>query len=475
MSLIYPSRRDFLKTSGAAAAAIAAVGVHSSVHAADTSKKLKIGFIGCGGRGTGAASQALQADSNVELWAMGDMFRDPIDKSLESLQTLLKDHPEKFNVAEERKFVGLDAYQKVIESGVDVVLLTTTPAFRPLHIKAAIEAGKHVFAEKPMAVDAPGLRSVLESAKKAKEKNLALVDGFVWRWTQANRDAYKKIHEGGIGDITAIYSSYYTGSVDRYPKWNRQNTKTDLEWQVRRWYYFTWLSGDHIVEQAIHSIDKMLWAMKDEPPASVVCVGGRQARPGALGPGKYLLGKPDGSTTEVESAGGEYGDIYDHFSAEFRWENGVKGYHYCRQIGRCYNANTDEIFGTKGVYQGESASKRHVIIRSENPWRYQAPAGAKDNGYQTEHDEMYASIRNGTPINTANRFTKTTMAAIMARMAAYTGKEVTWDEAMKSQEILCNTVDAAGKPVPIASLGDLKWDTKLPVAPVAVPGVNELT
>jgi predicted dehydrogenase len=474
MSLSQSSRRDFLKTSGAAAAA-AAVAYPSVIRAAGTSEKLKIGFIGCGGRGTGAISQALQADSNVELWAMGDMFRDPIDKSLESVKTVLKDHPEKFNVAEERKFVGLDAYKQVIDSGVDVVILTTTPAFRPLHIKAAIDAGKHVFAEKPMAVDAPGLRSVIESAKKAKEKNLALVDGFVWRWTQANREAYKKIHEGAIGDIRAIYSSYYTGSVDRYPKFNRTNTKTDLEWMVRRWYYFTWLSGDHIVEQAIHSIDKMMWAMKDVPPQSVVCVGGRQARPGALGPGKYQLGTLHGDTLDVESAGGEYGDIYDHFGAEFRWEGDVKGYHFCRQIGRCYNANTDEIYGTKGLYQGESASKRHVIIHAENPWRYQAPAGAKDNGYQTEHDEMYASIRSGKPINTSDRFTTTTMAAIMARMAAYTGKEVTWEQAMKSQEVLCNTVDEAGKPVPIPNLGDLKWDTKLPMVPVAMPGVNELT
>ena len=316
--------------------------------AADLSKaKIKIGFIGCGGRGTGAANQTLQADSNIELWAMGEAFRDKIDTALESLTATFKDQPDKLNVAEERKFVGLDAYQKVIDSGVDVVILTTTPAFRPQHIKAAVDAGKHVFAEKPMAVDGPGLRSVIESAKLAKEKNLALVDGFVWRWTKANREAYEKIHAGAIGDIRAIYSSYYTGSVDRYPKWNRQNTKTDLEWQLRRWYYFTWLSGDHIVEQAIHSIDKMLWTMKDEAPASVVCSGGRQARPG--------------------EPGGEYGNIFDHFAAEFRWENGVKGYHFSRQIGRCFNGNTDEVVGSKGVYQGESGSKRHVIIHSDTP------------------------------------------------------------------------------------------------------------
>jgi len=435
-----PSRRDFLKASSVLAAA-SAVGIPTIGRAADLAKaKIKIGFIGCGGRGTGAASQALQADSNVELWAMGEVFRDKIDTSLQSLQAQFKDKPDKINVAEERKFVGLDAYQKVLDSGVDVVILTTTPAFRPLHIKAAVEAGKHVFCEKPMAVDGPGLRSVIESVKKAKEKNLALVDGFVWRWTKANREVYEKIHSGAIGDVLAIYSSYYTGAVDRYPKWNRANTKTDLEWQLRRWYYFTWLSGDHIVEQAVHSIDKMLWTMKDEPPVSVVCTGGRQAR---------------------GEAGGDYGNIYDHFAAEFRWENGTKGYHFTRQFGRCYNANTDEVFGTKGVYQGESGSKRHVIVRSENPWRYTTPAGTQDNGYQTEHDEMYASIRSGRPINTGDRFTKSTLMAIMARMSAYTGKEVSWEQALNSKEDLFPK--------------DLKWDTSLPVAPVAVPGVNELT
>jgi predicted dehydrogenase len=421
----------------AATAAAGTIGFPSLLRAQGTSAKLKIGWIGCGGRGTGAAAQALNADSNVELWAMGEVFRDKIDSGLETLKKQFEKNPEKINVAEERKFVGLDAYQKVIDSGVDVVLLTTSPGFRPLHIKAAVDAGKHIFAEKPMAVDGPGVRSVMESVKKAKEKNLAIVDGFVWRWTHANREAYKRIHDGALGDITAIYSCYYTGAVDRYPKWNRQNTQTDLEWQLRRWYYFTWLSGDHIVEQAVHSIDKMLWAMKDEPPVSVICTGGRQARPG--------------------EPGGEYGNIYDHFSAEYKWENGVKGYHFCRQIDKCYNANTDTVFGTKGVYEGESGAKRHVIVRSDNPWRYRPPTPTfKDNGYETEHEEMYASIRAGQPINTGERMIKATLMAIMARMAAYTGKEITWEMALNSQE------DTFPK--------NIHWDMKLPVAPVPIPG-----
>jgi predicted dehydrogenase len=434
-----PNRRQFLQTSAAATAAASTLSFPSLLRAQGTSNKLKIGWIGCGGRGTGAAAQALNADSNVEMWAMGEVFRDKIDSGLETLKKQFEKNPEKINVAEERKFVGLDAYQKVIDSGVDVVLLTTSPGFRPLHIKAAVDAGKHIFAEKPMAVDGPGVRSVMESVKKAKEKNLAIVDGFVWRWTHANREAYKRIHDGALGDITAIYSSYYTGAVDRYPKWNRQTTKTDLEWQLRRWYYFTWLSGDHIVEQAVHSIDKMLWAMKDEPPASVVCTGGRQARPG--------------------EPGGEYGNIYDHFSAEYKWESGVKGYHFCRQIDKCYNANTDTIFGTKGVYEGESGGKRHVIIRSETPWRYKAPEGFKDNGYETEHEEMYASIRAGKPLNTGERMIKSSLMAIMARMSAYTGKEITWEMALNSKE------DTFPK--------NISWDMKLPVPPVAMPGKTE--
>ncbi len=426
------SRRQFIKASGAVVAGgtIASLAFPSVSRGAPNSDKLKIGWIGCGGRGTGAINQALTADSNVVLHAMGEVFRDKIDKGLEVIKTQVA--PDKIDVPEERKFVGLDAYQKVIDSGVDVVVLTTSPGFRPLHIQAAVDAGKHIFCEKPMAVDAPGIRSVMESVKKAKEKNLSVVDGFVWRWTYANRDAYQKIHDGALGDITALYSSYYTGSVDRYPQWNRGNTKTDLEWQLRRWYYFTWLSGDHLVEQAIHSIDKMLWTMKDVPPMKAIATGGRQ-----------LKNDP------------EYGHIFDHFAVEYHWENGVKGYHFSRQFDKCANGNTDSVYGTKGVYEGESGGKRHVI-RGENSWRWK---GESNNGYQTEHDEMYAAIRSGKPLNTGDRFTKTTLMAIMGRMSAYTGKEITWEMALNSKEDLFPK--------------NLTWDTKIPVPPVARPGFTE--
>jgi predicted dehydrogenase len=435
--LVPATRREFVKTSAVAGGALAtAVHFPHVANAAAAGDKIKIGWVGCGGRGTGAANQALNADSNLVMWSMGDVFQDKIDSGLESLKKVQEKTPEKVNVSKERQFTGIDAFQKVLNSGVDVVLLTTSPGFRPQHIRAAIEAGKHVFAEKPMAVDGPGVRSVMESIKLAKQKNLALVDGFVWRWTTANRDAFAKIHDGAVGDIRAVYTSYYTGAVDRYPKWNRTNTKTDLEWQIRRWYYFTWLSGDHIVEQAVHSVDKLLWAMKDEPPESVICTGGRQVRPG--------------------EEGGEYGNIYDHFSAEYKWASGVKGYHFCRQFDRCHGAVTEQVFGTKGVYEGESGSKRHVIT-GENRWRWNGDK--TQNGYQTEHDEMYASIRAGKAINTGDRFIKTTLTAIMARMAAYTGKEITWEQALNSKEDLFPK--------------NMTWDMKLPVAPVARPGQTQ--
>lgn len=433
-SPVSATRRDFIKSSAVAGGALAtAVQFPHVANAAAAGDKIKIGWVGCGGRGTGAANQALNADSNLVMWSMGDIFQDKIDSGLESLKKVQEKTPEKINVSKERQFTGLDAFQKVLKSGVDVVLLTTSPGFRPMHIKAAIEAGKHVFAEKPMAVDGPGVRSVMESIKLAKQKNLALVDGFVWRWTNANREVFDKIHGGALGDIMAVYSSYYTGAVDRYPKWNRTNTKTDLEWQIRRWYYFTWLSGDHIVEQAVHSIDKLMWAMKDEPPESVICTGGRQVRPG--------------------EEGGEYGNIFDHFSAEYKWANGVKGYHYSRQFDRCHGEVTERVYGTKGIYEGESGSRRHIIRGGETPWRWKGP---QIDGYQTEHDEMYASIRAGKPINTGDRFIKTTLCAIMARMAAYTGKEITWEMALNSKE------DTFPK--------NIHWDMKLPVAPVARPG-----
>ncbi|MDQ3622998.1 MAG: Gfo/Idh/MocA family oxidoreductase [Verrucomicrobiota bacterium] len=431
------TRRELLRNSSAAIAAgglASTIGFPTILTGAPTSEKLKIGFIGCGGRGTGAANQALTADSNVVLWAVGDAFEDKIQTSLASLEKI---HANKIDVPKERQFVGLDAYQKVIDSGVDVVLLTTPPAFRPAHFKAAVAAGKHCFLEKPMATDAPGVRSVLETVEEAKKKKLGVLAGFCWRYHPAMRETFQRLQDGAIGQIVANYNTYNTGSVDRYPKWDRQNTPRDLEWQVRRWYYFTWLSGDHIVEQGCHSIDKMAWAMGDKPPLKCVGHGGRQVR-----------------------SGEDYGNIFDHFSIVYDYDQGMRGFHFSRQINRTAASNADTFFGSEGLCEINGSLKQFVIkdLKGNLKWRY-TQQGPPPDMYQVEHDEFFDSIRIGEPLNDGPRMASSTLLAIMGRMAAYTGQEITWDMAIKSQERI----------VP----EKMDWEMKLPVAPVAMPGITE--
>jgi len=421
------SRRTFLKTSTAAAVGSALgpliLGTKSS--AASPGDTIRVGLIGCGGRGSGAAKQALNADKNVVLTSMGDAFTDRLNSSLKALKTD-PEVGEKVNVKPDNCFVGLDACQKVLESGVDLVILATPPGFRPAHLKMAIEADKHVFCEKPMSTDAPGVRSVLKTVAEAKRRKRALVAGFCWRYNLAERAGFEQIHNGAIGDIRAIYGTYNTGSLWSKP---RQAGWSDLEWQIRNWLYFTWLSGDHLVEQAVHTVDKMAWAMKDEPPLKAIAHGGRQVRTAA-----------------------EYGHIYDHFEVVYEYPNDVHGFIFCRQQANCANDNSDTIMGTKGV--ARILGFRSVpFVKGEMNWKY---AGPRPDMYQVEHNELFASIRKGEPINDGVRMARSTMLAIMGRMAAYTGKEITWEEALNSQENL--------QPPKIA------WDASIPVPPVATPG-----
>lgn len=381
---------------------------------------LRVGLIGCGGRGSGAASQALAADPMARLTAMGDAFPDQLAKSLANLQQVA---PKQLAVPPERRFTGFDAYAKVINSGVDVVVLATPPGFRPLHLRAAVAEGKHVFCEKPMAVDAPGVRSVLESAAEAKRKNLSLVSGFGWRKKYASRIALNKIHQGAIGEILAIHSVYHTGPLWSFP---RQSDWSDMVWQMRNWYYFTWLSGDHIVEQAVHSIDKMAWVMQDVPPLRATAQGGRQSRTSP-----------------------EFGHIFDHFSVVYEYPNGVRGYLSTRQQAGCANDISDWIVGSKGVCR---IGRTHSI-KGETDWHYQGP---ENNSLQTEHDELFAAIRAGTPLNEGVWMAQSTMQAILGRMAAYTGQTISWEQALNSKEDLTPARYA--------------WDLPLAVPPVAIPG-----
>jgi predicted dehydrogenase len=425
------TRREFLKTSALLGSALTAPAIlPGGLFAKENTNTLKVGLIGCGGRGSGAASQALNADPNVVLTALGDAFEDQLQKSLQSLQ---KDHGDKVKVTPGTSFVGLDAYQKVIKSGVDVVLLATPPGFRPVHLKAAVDAGKHVFCEKPMATDAPGVRSVLESVKAAKEKNLSLVAGFCWRRDAARREFYKRIHEGAIGEIRAIYADYYTGPVKPMPPASERPDKMgDLEWQMRNWYNFVWLSGDGYVEQACHSVDKVAWGMKDQPPLKAVAVGGRQM--------------PNNQ-----------GNIFDHMFVVYEFPDDVRGFLGQRQVGNTYTENSDYLIGSEGF--GKIPGWQAPIIKGKKSWRYRE-SGPKTDMYQVEHNELFASIRSGQPINDGEWMAQSTLMGIMGRMAAYTGQEITWEQAINSQEKL----------VP----DNLDWKMKLEIAPMAMPGVTKI-
>jgi len=423
------SRRDFLKTTALAGTALAAPAIlPSNVFAQARVGTLKVGLIGCGGRGSGAADQALRADKDVVLTAMGDAFPEPLQQSLQNLK---KQHPDKVKVEADHCFVGLDAYQKVINSGVDVVLLCSPPGFRPAHLKAAVEAGKHIFCEKPMATDAAGVRSVFASVKQSKEKNLSVVAGFCWRYDAARREFYKRIHDGAIGDIRAIYATYYTGPVKPMPPASeRPAGMGDLEWQMRNWYNFVWLSGDGYVEQACHSVDKVAWAMKDQPPLKAVAVGGREI--------------PNND-----------GNIFDHMFVVYEYPNDVRAFLGQRQVANCFSENSDYLMGSDGV--GKIPGWQPPNIRAKTTWRYNGP---RTDMYQTEHDELFAGIRSGKHINDGEWMTSSTLLGIMGRMAAYTGKEVTWEQAMNSQEKL----------VP----DQLDWKMKLEIPPMARPGSTPL-
>ncbi|HNR70461.1 MAG TPA: Gfo/Idh/MocA family oxidoreductase [Verrucomicrobiota bacterium] len=422
------SRRDFLKTSALVGGALAVPAfLPKDLYGQEKKDVLRVGLIGCGGRGSGAASQALNADPNVVLTALGDAFEDQVQRSLQGLQ---KQHPDKVKVTPEKCFSGLNAYQQVIDSGVDVVLLAAPPGFRPAHLKAAVAAGKHIFCEKPMATDAPGVRSVLESVEVAKAKKLSLVAGFCWRYELARREFYQRIHEGAIGDLRAVYATYYAGPVKPMPAPSeRPADMGDLEWQLRNWYNFTWLSGDGYVEQACHSVDKVAWAFKDRPPLKAVAVGGRQT--------------PN-----------HQGNIFDHMFVVYEYPEEARAFVGQRQVGNTYTENSDYLMGAAGFGKIQGWAAPHLKGREE--WRYKGP---KSDMYQNEHNELFASIRSGKPINDGEWMTHSTLMGIMGRMAAYTGQEITWEQALNSQE---NLVPA-----------QLDWKMKLDFPPMAMPGVTK--
>jgi len=420
------SRRQFIQASGAAtlSAALASYMHRGGVHAASTDT-LRVGLVGCGGRGSGAAYDALCADPNNKLVALGDTFADRVEESLSKFKDA-KVTPQ-VAVDDDHKFVGFDAYKGVIDS-CDVVVLGTPPAFRPQHLRACIEAGKHVFCEKPIAVDGPGVRSVIETCKMARDKKLNLVSGLCYRYENVKRDIMKRIHDGAIGDIKTLQTSYNTGGLwhhGRNPEWS------EMEYQLRNWLYFDWLSGDHINEQHIHSLDKVAWVMQNVYPARATSSGGR-----------------------VQRVDPKYGNVYDHFNTVYEWENGVKCFSSCRQWESSSTDVSDHVWGTKGVAHIQSAE-----IAGYDGQVYKAEKAEDDNMYLNEHRALFSSIRNGGVI--VNEYMcYSTLMAIMGRMSAYTGKSITWDQALNSQWDL--------------TPGPMEWGD-VPVRPVAMPGVTEFS
>lgn len=424
------NRRLFLKTTGAAVIGSSLPFASGLAKPAGgiSANTLRVGLIGCGGRGTGAAAQALAADPDVVLTAMGDVFSDQLEKSYAAI---MEEQPGKVKVEKSKKFVGFDAYKKVIDSGVDVVILTTPPAFRPEHLMAAVNAGKHVFCEKPVAVDAPGVRQCLEAARKAREKNLSLVSGFTFRYFEPKRAFFNKILNGAIGEVKTVSSTRNGGELWYKP---RQAGWTDMEYQMRNWYYQNWLSGDYIVEMIVHSLDMMTWAMGDRMPVRATGTGGRQAR--------------------VDP---KFGNIYDHFAIEYEYENGARGFSFSRQQQGCSNRNTVEIAGSEG--DGFVNAGRDVRLTGKTNWKYE---GEANDPYQTQHNELFASIRKNKPMNDGQLMANSTMLAILSRMVGYSGQTITWEEAMNSNQTLGPAHD------------QYSWDFKYSGPGIAIPGVTKV-
>lgn len=411
------SRRGFLKTSAALSAAALAAGVSPRARAtAPLPDEVKVGVIGCGGRGTGAAVNAVTAAAGVRITALGDLFQDRWERCRSQLIERLEGAAD---LPLDRCFTGFDAYRGVLATDCDVVILATPPGFRPDHIRAAVEAGKHIFAEKPVAVDSAGVRSVLQSADLIDQKGLSFVAGTQFRHELIYQETVKRIHDGAIGDVLAADCHYLTGALWMHP---RQPEWSDMEWQLRNWLYFTWLSGDHIVEQHVHNIDVVSWVLGTNP-VSAIGMGGRQVR--------------------TDPA---YGHIYDHFAVEFQHPEARRVMSLCRQMDGCARKVGELIIGTKG------RANPRGLIEGENPWRF---SGTNRPGLVEEHAVLIKAVRGGQPVNECRQIGESSLAAILGRMSAYTGREITWEEALESPEdLMPERLEFGGLAVP----------------PVAMPG-----
>ena len=400
------NRRKFIHNASVTAAATAAF--PSGAHAQSKDDKIRIALIGCGGRGTGAAGQALTADDRAELFALGDIDQSAIDRSREVLKKTIGE--EKVKVDPDREFTGLDSYLKVMAlPEVDVVILTTPPGFRPFHFEAAVRAGKHVFMEKPVAVDGPGVRLVLKGAAEAKAKGLKVGVGFNRRHSPIHQTVIEKLHDGIIGELPWIEIFNCRSGVNKRKP--REAGQSELNFQVQNWYYFTWLSGDFIVEQSVHEFDVVRWIKHEANPVGCQGQGGKLIQTGPLN-----------------------GQIYDHFSCDYEFADGSRVTTQHRHMPKCWSWFGEKIHGTKG--EAELSFKRKGLIKPFDPGAQGFRGEESGNSYQLEHDALFRAIREGKEFNEAERGAYGTLFAMMGRMAAYTGKLITFDEALNSEETL---------------------------------------
>jgi myo-inositol 2-dehydrogenase / D-chiro-inositol 1-dehydrogenase len=423
------SRRDFLKTSAIAAGS--AMAMAGGVFA-EGKDQIKVGLIGCGGRGTGAAHNVLVSAPNVVIHALGDAFEDRAKSCRQTLVNTAKEDKKinelgnKVDLSDDRVFVGLDAYKKVLDSGVNYIILATPPGFRPIHLEAAVEAGKNIFTEKPVAVDGTGIRKVLGAYESSLKKGLAIAAGTQRRHQLGYLETMKRVHDGAIGDLVGGRCYWCQGILwarKRQPNWS------DLQYQMRNWYNFTWLCGDHIVEQHVHNLDVINWAMQTHP-VKAVGMGGRSRH------------NPD------------YGHIFDFFAIDYEYPKNVHVLSMCRQISNCKDNISEALVGTKGTCRPDQYMINHQRVLSR-----EQDAAAVDP-YIQEHTDLIESIRAGKPINELKNVAQSTMTAIMGRMSAYTGKEVSWEQAVNSKLNLYPE--------------NLSWDMTLEVPEVAVPGKTPL-
>jgi predicted dehydrogenase len=419
------SRRDFMISSAAVGAAVLG-GVSSRMYAAG-SDKVRIGVIGCGGRGTYDTTNCLNSAENVELVAMGDMFKDRLDVCRANLSENVK---EKVKVTDETCFVGWDAYKRVLATDVDLVILTTPPHFRPMQLKAAIEAGKHVFMEKPVAVDPVGVRSVIASSELADQKGLTIVAGTQMRRISHLVEAVRRIRDGAIGEIRGGQCVRLGGAMRTWGPPQRQPGWSDMEWQLRRWLFLTWLSGDFIAEMHVHNLDVMNWAIGSHP-VQCIGLGGRQQR------------------TEPE-----FGNVYDHFAVEYEYPNGLRIEYMGWQIDAPYDRNDERLAGTKGsVYMDFGVARFKGANQAEVAWDQHNPC-------LTQHADQIEAIRRDKRLNEGRRIAESTLTSIMGRMSAYTGRAMKWEWALNASKLDLSP--------PAYEFGDL------PMPPVAIPGQTQL-